>query len=305
MSKKDRKHSDPNRCDCCSYDFTGLPDDGQCPECGRSIMELRAEIHQRHIGPAVHRKLDRSVPCAQCGYELEGLLLESACPECGTPLNDSLGGRLLRYAPVDQLKRLSVASQWLFWASIIILVEFCSDMSSGLVAVMWSIGLVRFARASSSDVRGRKFAIIASIIMFVLVAVDLINTRPGLGIDSTVLTTVLIATLAITITAGFLLIEDVASCLPNRRTILDIRNLRWTLPVPVAFVIGVLWRNQLGAIPPVVVVIFATATAVWYFIFVLFLWEFARHLRDEHQYVKAVGELGSPVPPETPKPVDS
>lgn len=305
MSKNDRMHSDPNRCDRCSYDLTGLPDDGRCPVCSRSIKELRAEIRERYIGPAVHRKLDRSVPCAQCGYELEGLLLESACPECGTPLNASLGGRLLRYAPDKQLKLLSTASQWLVGASFLLMLGFVDAKSYVAGAIGWSIGLIYLARCSVPEARGRKFAMVASILMFVLVAVDIVNVRIGLGIDPTVLNTVLVGMLAITITAGFWLIEDLALCLPNRWIAKAIRALRWTLPVPVVFVVGILWQQQLGAVHPVVVVLTALLSFVWFCLLTLFLWEFHTHLSDEHQYVKAVGERAGPVPPMTAESVHS
>ncbi len=51
--------------------------------------------------------------CIVCRYNIAGLPITGKCPECGTPLQDSLRGFLLRFAPAGYRRRLALGGDLL------------------------------------------------------------------------------------------------------------------------------------------------------------------------------------------------
>lgn len=82
-------------CRRCGFDLLGLPLSGMCPECGQDVAgSVPSEVLATIPGSVVES--DR--PCAVCGYNIRGLPVVGRCPECGASVEQSLLGRLLRFA---------------------------------------------------------------------------------------------------------------------------------------------------------------------------------------------------------------
>jgi len=67
----------PRECEKCYYPLDGLPDYGQCPDCGHNYGT-----------PSVNRFIVHLQKCPQCDYSLMGLPAVGRCPECGFVYDD-------------------------------------------------------------------------------------------------------------------------------------------------------------------------------------------------------------------------
>lgn len=69
--------STPRECSKCFYPLEGLPEFGQCPDCGNNYGT-----------PTVNNFIVRLQKCPQCDYSLMGLPSSGRCPECGFTYDD-------------------------------------------------------------------------------------------------------------------------------------------------------------------------------------------------------------------------
>lgn len=70
-----------------------------------SLVALRTPSCATASG-AIADPISSDTPCRRCGYNLRGLALAGQCPECGLPVDDSVRGTLLCYAPVSYQRRV-------------------------------------------------------------------------------------------------------------------------------------------------------------------------------------------------------
>jgi hypothetical protein len=65
------------------------------------------------------QEASRHPHCIACGYDLHLLEREGLCPECATPIERSMRGDALRFAPASFTRPLASGSRILFWAYVI------------------------------------------------------------------------------------------------------------------------------------------------------------------------------------------
>lgn len=60
--------------------------------------------------------LDEDIPCRRCKYNLRALQRSGLCPECATPVMQSAGPQMLRYADPDWVAGIAFASRLITWS---------------------------------------------------------------------------------------------------------------------------------------------------------------------------------------------
>ena len=100
----------PLFCIGCGNDLKTLPLTGFCPRCERPVREsTNLQL------PSIDADgcLLADVPCLNCGYNLRTRRISELCPECAADVAVSIRSDMLRFAPVDWVRRLASGARLL------------------------------------------------------------------------------------------------------------------------------------------------------------------------------------------------